>query len=54
MHSNAWTTLEEYNFLEGYILWFLKQQETGVVAPFLAEVTMAFLAKFPSRSAEYN
>ena len=54
MRSSAWTTTEEYEYLNGYIPRFLKQQETRVLSHFLAEVTIAFLDKFPSRRKEYD
>jgi hypothetical protein len=54
MRKNAWTTLEEYSFLETYIPRFLKQQEIRIVAPFLAEVAAAFLEKFPSHRKEFD
>ena len=54
MRKNAWTTLEEYQFLGGYIPRFLKQQESRILAPFLAEVAKAFLAKFPSRCPQFD
>jgi hypothetical protein len=54
MRKSAWTTLDEYLFLEGYIPRFLKQQEVRVVASFLAEVAAAFFLKFPSRREELN
>jgi len=54
MRSNAWTTLEEFNFLEGLIPQFVIQQEVRVVGPWLAEKTAAFFAEFPLRSAEFN
>ena len=54
MRKSAWTTLEEYVFLCAYIPRFLKQQEVRVVAPFHAEVSSAFLDKFPSRRSEFS
>jgi hypothetical protein len=52
MRKSAWTTLQEYQFLEGHIPRFLKHQETGGVGYFLAQVTAAFFLKFPSRSIQ--
>ena len=54
MRRNAWTTVEEYEFLTGYIPRFVKQQEVRVVAPLLVEVATKFLTKFPSRSAMFD
>ena len=54
MRSNAWTSLEEYEFLTEYIPRFLKQQGIRVIFPLLAEVADAFLLKFPSRSEKFN
>jgi hypothetical protein len=46
--SNSWTTNEERSLLLGYIPRFHKQQEIRIIAPFIIEVAMDFLAKFPS------
>ena len=54
MRLNAWTSLEEYEFLTEYILRFLKQQGIHVIFPLLAEVADAFLLKFPSHSEKFN
>jgi len=54
MRSNAWTTLEELEFLEALIPQFVTQQGVRVVGPWLAEKAAVFFAKFPSRSAEFN
>jgi len=54
MRSNAWTTLEELEFLEALIPQFVTQQGVRVVGPWLAEKATAFFAKFPSRSAEFD
>ena len=54
MRSNAWTTVEELNFLEALIPQFVSQQEVRVVGPWLAEKATAFFAKFPLRSAEFD
>jgi len=54
MRSNAWTTLEEYDFLNELIPQFLSQQEIRVIAPWLAGVVTAFFKKFPSRSSQFD
>jgi len=54
MRSNAWTTLEEFTFLDGLIPQFLTQQGIRVVGPWLAETAAAFADKFPLRSAEFD
>jgi len=54
MRSNAWTTVEELNFLEALIPQFISQQEVRVVGPWLAEKAVAFIAKFPLRSTEFD
>ena len=54
MRSNAWTTLEEFTFLEDLVPQFVSQQKVRVVGPWLAEKAAAFFAKFPLRSAEFD
>ena len=54
MRSNAWTTLEEFEFLEDLIPQFLAQQELRVIGPWLAGTATTFFAKFPSRSTEFD
>ena len=54
MCLNTWMSLEEYKFLTEYIPRFLKQQGIRVIFPLLAEVTDAFLLKFPSCSERFS
>ena len=54
MRSNAWTTLEEFNFLSDLIPQFVSQQEIRVVGLWLAEMAAAFFTNFPSRSAQFD
>ena len=54
MHLKVWMSLEEYEFLTQYILWFLKQQGICVIFLLLAKVADAFLLKFLSRSEKFN
>jgi hypothetical protein len=52
MRSNAWTTLEEYHFLEDLIPKLIISRQSGAVAPFYGETTVTFLATFPTRVEE--
>ena len=54
MRSNAWTTVNEFEFLTEWIPQFRAQQDIRVVGPWLAGVSAAFLTEFPSRSAQFE
>jgi len=54
MRSNAWTTLEEFDFLSNLIPQFMSQQEVRIIGPWLAATASNFFAKFPSRSAQFD
>ena len=54
MRSNAWTTVEEFDFLTERIPQFICQQEVRSIAPWLAGVATNFFVKFPSRSAVFG
>lgn len=54
MRGNAWTTLEEFEYLESLKTKFLAEQESRTVGSWLAHTAGLFLKKFPLRAEKFD
>ena len=54
MHSNTWTTAEEFKYLDSLVPKFLAGQENCTVGPWLTRTATEFLKRFPACAVQYN
>lgn len=54
MCGNAWTTLEEFNYLTALKTRFISEQDSRTVGSWLAHTAGEFLKKFPLRATQFD
>jgi len=54
MRGNAWTTVEEFKYLEALKTRFIAEQDNRTVGSWLSYTSSEFLRQFPLRAAQFD